>query len=191
MAKLYFRYGAMTSAKTMNLLAVAHNYRQQGKEVLLMKPALDSRFGESLIRSRAGLEEKADILADAHTVISPEMVEGISCILVDEVQFIAPAVIDQLRDLATFQDIPVIGYGLRTDFRSHLFEGSKRMMELADAIEEVKTTCHYCNKKATMSLRHLNGKATLEGPSISLGAEESYYPTCYRCYRTQLRQAGA
>jgi len=189
MAKLYFRYGAMTSAKTMNMLAVAHNYRQQGKKVLLVKPRLDDRFGAEMIRSRAGLEERSDICASEDTRINPSDVEGISCILVDEVQFIAPALIEQLRDIATFQDIPVICYGLRTDFRSHLFEGSKRMMELADSIEEIKTTCQFCNRKATMSLRHTNGVATLEGPSINLGAEESYFPTCYKCYRKQLDQA--
>lgn len=190
MAKLYFRYGAMGSAKTLNLLAVAHNYMLQGKKVLLVKPRFDVRFGHDEIRSRAGLEKKADILVDEETDLLRQDLSEASCILVDEAQFLSPCHIDQLRKISHEKDIPVICYGLRTDFRTKLFQGGKRLMEIADAIEEVKTTCTYCNKKATMNLKHMDGKATLSGASIDLGAEEKYVGACYGCYISQLQKAG-
>lgn len=186
MAKLYFRYGTVGSAKTLNLLAVAHNYKQQEKRVLLIKPKIDNRFGEQQIKSRAGLEMNADILVGENTKLLEYNWKDISCILVDEAQFLSAFHIEELRQLTVIQNIPVICYGLRTDFRAQLFEGSLRLMELADRIEEVKATCHYCNCKSIMNLRHVNGQACLEGPSIQLGAEESFYPTCYACYNRQL-----
>lgn len=189
MAKLYFRHGTVGSAKTLNLLAVAHNYRQQGKHVLLLKPELDSRFGTDNIKSRAGLEMQADVLVAPETDLFKIPLEGVSCLLVDEAQFLSMAHIDQLRDIAYLKDIPVICYGLRTDFRTKLFPGSLRLMELADSIEEVKATCYFCNKKSIANLKHVNGRATLEGPSVQLGAEEKYLPACYRCYRAQLESA--
>jgi thymidine kinase len=187
MAKLYFRHGTVGSAKTLNLLAVAHNYRQQGKQVLLLKPEMDVRFGKAQIKSRAGLEMDADILVSETTDLISMNYEGISCILVDEVQFMSMSIIDQLREISLEQHIPVICYGLRTDFRSKLFPGSLRLLELADSIEEVKATCYYCNRKSIMNLKHVNGKATLDGPSVQLGAEEKYFPTCYKCYRGQTK----
>ncbi|MGL4540282.1 MAG: thymidine kinase [Candidatus Rhabdochlamydia sp.] len=186
MAKLYFRYGTVGSAKTLNLLAVAHNYKQQEKKILLIKPKIDTRFGQEQIKSRAGLEMNADILVDENTKLLNHSWEGISCILVDEAQFLSASHIEELRELTVAQNIPVICYGLRTDFRARLFEGSLRLMELADRIEEVKATCHYCHRKSIMNLRHMNGIACLEGPSIQLGAEETFYPACYACYIEQL-----
>lgn len=191
MAKLYFRYGAVGSAKTLNLLAVAHNYQQQKKNVLLIKPALDVRFGKGWIRSRAGLEKEADVLVDAQTDLLKSTFEGIDCLLVDEVQFLTAEIIDQLRAVTLIEGIPVICYGLRTDFRGQLFEGSKRLMELADSIEEIKSTCFFCHKKAIMNLKHVNGKASIEGPTVDLGAEEKYFPTCYQCYEVQLKTSGS
>lgn len=185
MAKLYFRHGTVGSAKTLNLLAVAHNYRQQGKWVVLLKPKLDTRFGEQSIRSRAGLEMTADILVDEETDLLNLKWEGVNCVLVDEAQFLSALHIEQLRKLTLIQDLPVICYGLRTDFKSHLFEGSLRLMELADSIEEVKATCHYCNRKSIMNLKHVNGKAVTSGPTVEMGAEEKYYPVCYSCYNAQ------
>jgi thymidine kinase len=190
MAKLYFRHGTMGSAKTLNLLAVAHNYRQQGKKVLLMKPDLDTRYGREHIKSRAGLQQEADVLVGPTTDLTQINYEGMSCILVDEVQFFSMEHIDQLRDIALDKDIPVICYGLRTDFRTKLFPGSLRLMELADSIEEVKATCHYCNRKSIMNLRHVDGKASIDGPTVQLGGDEKYYPVCYRCYKQQLEAAG-
>src|SRR5579872_3460839 len=189
MAKLYFRYGTVGSAKTLNLLAVAHNYRQQGKQIFLLKPAMDTRFGKASIKSRSGLEMTADILVTPETDLFTENFEGISCLLVDEAQFLKSSVIDQLRAIALEKDIPIICYGLRTDFRGKLFEGSLRLMELADSIEEVKATCYFCNRKSIMNLKHVNGVATLDGPSIQLGAEEKYFPACYRCYTSQIKNA--
>jgi len=186
MAKLYFRHGTVGSAKTLNLLAVAHNYRQQGKEVLLLKPALDDRFGREQIKSRAGLEMSADVLIHEDTDLWLLDYEGVDCILVDEVQFMSARIIEQLREISVEKRIPVICYGLRTDFRSHLFEGSKRLLELADSIEEVKATCHFCNRKSIMNLRHVDGVAVSDGPVVLVGAEESYFPACYSCYQEQL-----
>ena len=184
MAKLYFRYGAMGSAKTLNLLAVRHNYVQQGKRVLLIKPALDNRFGENIIKSRAGLEHEADMLVMPDTILNEDDFRGLSCVLVDECQFLSPQVVDQLRELTRTLNLPVIAYGLRTDFRAHLFEGSKRLME------EVKTTCRYCNRKAVFNLRH-NAKeeAIIDGPTVLLGDEEFYSPTCYPCYHEKITAA--
>lgn len=188
MAKLYFRYGTVGSAKTLNLLAVAHNYRQQGKKVLLMKPDLDVRFGKERIKSRAGLEMDADVLiSDEHSLRGVEYI-GVSCILVDEAQFLSAKVIEALRHIALDSDIPIICYGLRTDFKSHLFEGSARLLELADSIEEVKATCHFCNRKSIVNLKHVNGAATNEGPVVDLGAEEKYFPACYKCYCREIDQ---
>lgn len=186
MAKLYFRYGTVGSAKTLNLLAVAHNYRQQQKKVLLIKPSLDDRFGRANIKSRAGLEKEADILVDEATNLLAWNFDDIACLLVDEAQFLSATTIDQLRQITHEQNIPVICYGLRADFKSYLFEGSRRLMELADSIEEIKSTCHFCNKKGIMNLKHVNGSPVAVGPSIELGAEERYFSVCYSCYHRQL-----
>lgn len=192
MAKLYFRYGTVGSAKTLNLLAVAHNYRQQGKEVLLVKPALDTRFGADAIKTRAGLEMRADILAPADDQIPLPALDDIACVLVDEAQFLHPTAVDQLRHItyssvapAAPRGIPVICYGLRTDFRQQLFPAAARLLALADSIEEIKTTCAYCNKKAVFNLKLLDGRPTLAGPSVELGCEEKYLPVCGACYVDQ------
>jgi len=188
MAKLYFRYGAMRSAKTLNLLAVAHNYKDQGKNVIIIKPALDDRYGVRKVTSRAGLDTEADILVKESTIINILNPTKISCILADEAQFLSPSVVEQLREISRVHNIPVICYGLRTDFRGKLFPGSARLMELADSIEEIKVTCQFCNKKATMNMRLLNGKPTLSGEQIQLGGDESYIPVCYGCYHDKLGQ---
>lgn len=189
MAKLYFRYGTVGSAKTMNLLAVAHNYRHQQKKVLLLKPRLDDRFGQDVIKSRSGLVMEADVLVDSTTTIDSNLVAGFDCVLVDEVQFLPASHIDGLAHTAHILDIPVICYGLRTDFRTELFTGSKRLLEIADSIEEIKTTCAFCNRKAIFNLKLVNGKPTKTGPQIELGADEKYVPACSRCYNVQLQQA--
>lgn len=185
MAKLYFRYGAVGSAKTLNLVAVAHNYRQQMKKALLIKPALDVRFGKEQIRSRAGLEMPADILIDRETDLFAFDFKGVHCILVDEAQFLSIYSIEQLREITLIHDIPVICYGLRTDFRTNFFPGSQRLMEIADSIEEIKSTCFFCNKKAIVNIKHVNGIPSLAGPAVELGTEEKYYPACFRCYKAQ------
>jgi thymidine kinase len=181
-AKLYFRYGTMDSAKSMNLLAVAHNYRKQGKKVLLVKPRLDTRFGASKISSRCGLEADADLMVEEDTVLDARDFAGLDCVLVDEAQFLAPSVIEDLRRITVEPGVPVICYGLRTDFQTKLFPGAQRLMELADRIEEVKVTCQYCAKKAICNLRFVNGAPTVVGPQIQLGADEHYAPVCWAHY---------
>ena len=196
MAKLYFRYGAMGSAKSLNLLAVAHNYQQQNKKVLLVKPHLDVRFGTEAIRSRAGLSMEADHLlypdtvftytgktvTGSHPCIDLSAIGELHCILVDEAQFLSPLVIDELLLLTINCNIPVICYGLKTNFKGYLFEGSKRLLEIADTIEEIKTTCFFCNRKATQNGKFLNGSPVKDGPEIEMGAEERYLPVCKYCY---------
>jgi thymidine kinase len=191
MAKLYFRYGTMDSAKTLNLLAVAHNYRKQGKRVLLVKPRLDTRFGATKISSRCGLEADADLVIDHDASLDPRDFEGVDCILVDEVQFLSPTVIEDLRRITVDPGVPVICYGLRTDFRTRLFPGAQRLMELADRIEEVKVTCQYCSKKAICNLRFVNGTPTVRGPQVQLGADESYAPVCWGHYDEATKQISA
>lgn len=185
MAKLYFRYGAVGSAKTLNLLAVAHNYRQQEKQVLILKPAIDTRFGARQVRSRAGLEQEADMILKDGQAIDESGLQGIDCLLVDEAQFLDPAAVDQLRRIASSRNIPVICYGLRTDYKRGLFAGSRRLLELADSIEEVKTTCFFCRRKAIFNLKMVDGRAVGPddtGPVVDLGCEEKYLPACASCY---------
>jgi thymidine kinase len=186
-AKLYFRYGTVGSAKTLNLLAVAHNYERQGKKVLVAKSAVDVRDGRLRIASRAGLSRDADFVIRAGDRLEPERFRGVDCLLVDEAQFLTEALVDQLREIARDPGVPVICYGLRTDFRSRLFEGARRLFEVADAIEELKTTCAECNRKAIMNLRVVGGRPTTEGPSVQLGGDESYRPMCYAHWREATR----
>lgn len=185
-AKLYFRHGTMSSAKTLNLLAVAHNYRTQGKRVLLIKPRLDQRFSGEAIVSRSGLEAPADLLVGPDTKLEPELFVGLHCVLVDEAQFLSPALVEQLRRVTLSHNVPVICYGLRTDFQTRLFEGSKRLLELADSIEEVKVTCQFCNRKAILNMRTVDGRPTFQGEQVMLGADESYAPLCYQCFAARL-----
>jgi thymidine kinase len=203
MAKLYFRYGTVGSAKTLNLLAVAHNYRSQNKHILSMKPAIDTRFDPKCIVSRSGLKLEADYSLDDDTVfkyngeplkkkysitakvVSLDSTTKISCIVVDECQFLSSGVIDQLHLLTIIADIPVIVYGLKTNHKSQLFVGSKRILELADSIEEIKSTCFYCERKATQNLKHCKDKTILDGPEIEIGADEMYRATCKYCYQSR------
>jgi thymidine kinase len=187
-AKLYFRYGTMDSAKTLNLLAVAHNYKKQGKRCLLVKPRIDTRFGERTIASRVGLEAEADLVVDETSELPASVFAGYHCVLVDEAQFLAPRVVDDLRRATVDPGVPVICYGLRTDFRTKLFPGSQRLLELADRIEEVKVTCQYCNAKAVCNLRLAGGKAVVDGPTVQLGDAE-YHPVCWRHWDEAVRAA--
>lgn len=186
MAKLYFRYGTMDSAKTMNLLAVAHNYRQQGKTIALLKPRLDDRFGGRVIASRSGLEKPVDLLLADDSQLDPPFFADLDCVLVDEAQFLSVKVIEQLRALTRTQNVPVICYGLRTDFRTRLFDGARRLFELADSIEEVKVTCQFCNRKAIFNMRLIDGEPSESGETIQLGGNESYAPSCHSCYVERL-----
>lgn len=187
-AKLYFRYGTMDSAKTLNLLAVAHNYRKQGKSCSLMKPRIDDRFGAEMIRSRSGLEAEADVVLGPGERLPVDRFVGQDCVLVDEAQFLEEHIIDALRDLTIDHGVPVICYGLRTDFMRKLFPGSRRLLELADSIEEVKVTCFECGKKAVFNMRLANGRGVFAGPQVQLGADESYVAVCAYHYRLHERR---
>lgn len=189
MAKLYFRHGTVSSAKTLNLLAVAHNYRNQGKRCLILKPKLDTRFGNDAVVSRAGLSAPADMLVEGPVALDSE---GVSCVLVDEAQFLQSAWIDHLHEFAHKQGVPVICYGLRTDYRTRLFPAAQRLFELADSIEEIKTTCFFCNRKATFNARLVDGKqVTGDGPQILLGADDVYRPVCANHYTSEAPLEGA
>ena len=187
MPKLYFRYGTMSSSKTMNMLMVAHNYEQQNKKVILIKPSIDTRFGTNVIKSRTGIEKKANyVVKDSDNIIELlKLTDDISCMIVDEAQFFTTEHIDQLRKLTYF--FPIICYGLRTDYKLQLFPGSKRLMELADNIEEIKTICQFCNNKAIINMKYIEKdgekKAVKYGSSDpDIGCEEKYIPVCWSCW---------
>ncbi len=177
MAKLYFRYGTVSSAKTLNLLAVAHNYTLQGKRVIVMKPKVDTRFGTNAVASRAGLSVKADVIVEHTSDVTTHGLHDVACVLVDEAQFFPCEAIDRLHAIAHEYGVPVICYGLRTDFSRQLFAASKRLFELADSIEEIKTTCFYCNRKAVFNKRLVEGDQ-----QVMLGGDDVYHPTCATHY---------
>lgn len=179
MAKLIFRYGAMGSSKTANALMVRYNYYERNKKVVLLKPRCEDRDGVKVIKSRIGLEESCEFAEDFLDSYSGEHYDAV---IVDEVQFLAPKVIDKLSDLVDKHNITVICYGLRTDFRSELFPGAKRLMELADDIEQIKTIC-WCGKRAHFNARILNGQMVTEGEQVQLGGNESYTALCRKHYK--------
>ena len=189
MAKLYFRHGTVSSAKTLNLLAVFHNYGQQGKNAILIKPATDDRFGAETVQSRAGLSVKANYVLPTNGSLPINALDHVDCVLVDEVQFFSSAFIESLRRITHIYNIPVICYGLRTDYKTHAFEGALRLFELADSIEEIKTTCAYCDKKAIFNLKLKGDTAVVDGPQVELGLEDKYLPTCAHCYSIKVSQS--
>lgn len=180
MSKLYFRYGVVSSAKTLNLLATLHNYESQGKYAILLKPLLDTRTVN--VESRAGLSHKPDLLVNIDTEIG-KSIDGLfgnaSAILVDEVQFLTSSQIKDLRHISLFHDIPVICYGLRTKSDGELWESIITLMAIADSIEEIKTTCFYCNKKAIFSKAIDNNN---ELGDIINPTWDGYIPVCANHY---------
>ena len=187
MAKLHYMYGTVSSGKTLQLLMIAHSYERQKKKVIIVKPEMDTRFGYGIIKTRVGLDRKADVLIDDDPHIF-DIPDYTSCILVDEAQFLSKEWIDTFRNISLLYDIPVICFGLKTDFKSNLFSGSKRLLEIADKIEEIKTICNCCTRKATMNIKMVNGNPTTEGPSIELGADEMYLPVCWDCYWAAIKK---
>ena len=184
MAKLFFRYVAMNSGKTTILLQTAHNYEERGMKVLIIKPQIDSK-GEDYIVSRIGLKRKVDHLIEKGENIFTYIKDhddSVKCILVDEAQFLKKKHVFELAQIVDELHIPVIAFGLKNDFQNHLFEGSEYLLLYADKIEEMKTICWFCGKKATMNLRLHNGKPVYEGEQIKMGGNESYYPVCRRHY---------
>jgi thymidine kinase len=174
-AKLYFRYGAMGSSKTANAIMVEYNYRERGQNVLMLKPQLDTRDGERLIRSRSGMTTECAFIEELDTID----LTVYDCIIVDEAQFLSKAQVEKLVGIVDDLRIPVIAYGLRADFRNNPFEGSMWLMAWADTVEEVKTIC-WCGKKALCNARVIDGKVVKEGEQIFLGGSESYVSLCRR-----------
>ena len=179
MAKLYFRYGAMGSSKTANAVMVQYNYRERGCEVLMLKPKLENRDGATIVRSRCGLEAECRYVEDLDLI----SLDGISCVIVDEAHFLTGAQVRKLVDIVDERNIPVICYGLRTDFRGELFEGSRELLCWADTIEEIKTIC-WCGRKATFNARVHDGKIVRHGEQIMLGGNSTYISLCRRHWKS-------
>ena len=176
MAKLYFRYGAMGSSKTANAIMVQYNYEERGQKVLMLKPKLENRDGATIVRSRCGLEAQCRFVEELGEI----SLDGIECVIVDESHFLTAEQVKQLVDIVDERDIPVICYGLRSDFRGELFEGSRELLRWADTIEEIKTIC-WCGKKAAFNARFdQHGHVVKEGAQVVLGANDKYIGLCRR-----------
>lgn len=184
MAQLFFKYGAMNSGKSIEILKVAHNYEEQGKHVLLFTSGLDNRDAVGKVSSRIGISRDAiPIFEDTDIVSMVKNTEApVSCVLVDEAQFLSKVHILDLVKVVDDLDIPVMAFGLKNDFRNELFEGSKYLLLYADKIEEIKTTCWFCHKKATMNLHYVDGKPVYDGDQIQIGGNEAYYSVCRHHY---------
>ena len=191
MEKLYFKYGAMGSSKTAQALITRYNYEENDLRVWLIKPSADSRDGEAVIRSRIGLEGVAQILspeADVLEIFRTEQLGQCDVIIVDECQFLTEAQIDQLRAIVDEHNVPVMCFGLRTDFQCHLFAGSRRLLEVADTIQEIKTICD-CGAKATVNARiDSEGHIVTQGEQLFLGGNDSYIAMCHKCWVRGIRE---
>ena len=184
MAKLYYRYGAMGSGKTIDLLKVAYNYEERGQKVLIFTSGLDDRYEVGKITTRIGLQRDAEIFnrdTNLYKFVN-DLAEKPDCILVDESNFLTRKQVFELSDVVDFLNIPVICCGLRSDFQLKFFEGSHPLMELADKIEEIKTICE-CGAKATVNMRMVDGKPVTKGEQVFIGGNEAYKPLCRKCYK--------
>ena len=193
MAKLYFYYSAMNAGKTTNLLQSRHNSAERGMHTLVIKPRIDSRSGENRVRSRIGLEAEAvDVDASINLldlVKNASETQPIDCVLVDEAQFLSADQVDQLTEVVDALNIPVLAYGLRTDFLGALFEGSRQLLALSDELREIKTVCH-CGRKATMVVRFDGeGQPMHSGDQIQIGGNETYVSMCRRHFKESLKIA--
>ena len=189
MAKLYFKYGAMGSSKSAQALITQFNYEELGMTVWLIKPSTDTRDGADIIRSRIGLQRSAQIITPEQNILEEYRKIGArSVVIADEAQFFTPEQIDQLRELVDSEDVPVLCFGLRTDFLTHFFPGARRLMELADSITEIKTVCA-CGRKATVNARiDANGRIITHGAQVSLGGNDSYVAMCHKCWIDRIRE---
>lgn len=190
MAKLYFKYGAMGSSKTAQALITKFNYEERGMKVWLLKPAIDDRDGRENVKSRVGLMAKSTAVEKDESVFEKFLPSrtDVDVIIADECQFFTESQIDDLRKIVDDYDIPVLCFGLRTDFLSRLFEGSRRLFEVADSIAEIKTICE-CGSKATVNAR-LDGNLNVvtEGSQVMIGGNESYIAMCHKCWRERIRK---
>ena len=189
MAKLYFKYGAMGSSKSAQALITKFNYEERDMSVWLIKPSIDTRDGADLIRSRIGLEASATVITPEESVLDAWSRAGKhDVIIADEAQFFTPEQIDQLRAIVDQEDIPVLCFGLRTDFLTHFFPGARRLMELADSLTEIKTVCS-CGRKATVNARiDASGRIVTEGSQVLLGGNDSYVAMCHQCWKKAIRE---
>ena len=187
MAKLYFKYGAMGSSKTAQALITKFNYEERGMSVWLIKPSTDDRDGATVIRSRIGLRAEADVIFPQDDVRAMfDALDRRDVVIADECQFLTPRQIDQLRELVDEEDVPVLCFGLRTDFQTKLFPGAARLFELADSITEIKTICE-CGSKATVNARiGPDGKVVTEGEQVLLGGNDTYVAMCHACWRRRI-----
>lgn len=189
--KLYFKYGVMGCSKTAQALMTKFNYEQQGYNVLLMKPSIDNRDdheNKTVIKSRIGLESEAIAFSRRQNLIrlfNKRKKDNIGVIIVDECQFCTSTQIDELKELTKFA--PVLCYGLKTDFRTKLFSGSKRLLEIADSLTELKAICE-CGRKATVNARFKNGLLVTKGSIIEIGGDDKYRAMCYDCYKKLEKQ---
>ena len=190
MAKLYFKYGAMGSSKTAQALITKYNYEENDMKVWLLKPSADTRDGAAILRSRIGLEAQVEIATPSANIYDRYVAEHMGkcdAVIVDECQFLTSEQIDQLRGIVDDYNVPVMCFGLRTDFQTKLFPGSMRLMELADSIEEIKTMCD-CGAKATVNARINDGYIVTEGAQVVLGGNDCYIAMCHRCYVRGIRE---
>ncbi len=188
MAKLYFKYGAMGSSKSANALITKFNYEERGMHVWLIKPSVDTRDGKHTLKSRIGLSAEADIIKENDSIL--ELLKektDIDVIISDECQFFTENQINELREIVDFRGIPVMCFGLRTDFKTKLFDGSRRLFEVADSITEIKTICS-CGSKATVNARiDREGFILTEGQQVMLGDNDSYIAMCHRCFAEAIK----
>ena len=190
MAKLYFKYGAMGSSKTAQALITKYNYEENEMRVWLMKPGTDTRDGASVVKSRIGLQAEAQVIApdmDVYKIYQARYDGKVDAVIVDECQFFTVEQINQLRAIVDDFGVPVMCFGLRTDFQTKLFPGSLRLMEIADTIQEIKTICD-CGAKATVNARISDGYVVTEGDQVFLGGNDAYIAMCHKCYIRSIRE---
>jgi thymidine kinase len=187
MAKLFFRYSAMNAGKSTSLLQIAYNYEEQGQKVQLFTAAIDNRAGTGKINSRLGLTREAQVFDDATDFCNLlENAQGLACVLIDEAQFLHPAQVRQLHRIAHTRGLPIICFGIRSDFRGDAFPGSAALLTLADDLEEIKTICA-CGRKATMNVRlDDQGRKVKEGEQVVVGGNERYKQSCARCFYSDI-----
>lgn len=192
-SRLYFKYGTMGSSKSAQALMAKFNYEQKGMVVLLVKPSLDNRGdgdGQPMVRSRIGLSSPCEIIRPEDSFVALfdkfKAANGCDCVIVDEAQFCTTKQVDELKLLT--KQVPVLCYGLLNNFRCQLFEGSKRLVELADSLQEIKSVCR-CGRKSTVNARFINGKCVDDGPVVFIGGDESYENMCYWCWQDELKKA--
>ena len=187
MAKLYFKYGAMGSSKTAQALITKFNYLERGMSVRLIKPALDTRDGKKILSSRIGLSSECDEISEGDSILKLYHENPTDVIIADESQFFTKRQIDEMRTIVNEYNVPILCFGLRTDFKTKLFEGSKRLFEIADSITEIKTICD-CGRKATVNARiDKDGNVVTEGEKVFIGGNDSYIAMCHKCYTDKIR----